>query len=455
MFSDITMSLFVLSFVAILQGGMKPGVVVGAPTPDKHFKNSAFNELRSRQRISKRRIRNDYSKLKSSINYDDHQSMHGCEVDEFWNSTQDACSQCTRCTQNKGKTAKSWTLRGCGLDRDTECGTIGELQKQLSKKQRGNKYKVNTRSIRKKNKHGKKHKLSSDEEEKVVYGYVAPRPPSTDYSATFGHQDKHGNGHRRKQDSHKEIKEKMHNWSQGREEFLKQIHEEDNIGLGTYGNYADDIDSSANYGQINYDYDYEPEEYQEYSDPDQEVSAIREDSSLHQEIARIKNQLDNEPEEDASNIITTAPFHIISNPNNYGQEKINKLPTTTEKYIFAKNWDTTLDGGNSYRNYYYDKPYDTATKQPTGWKESNFNTTTSKVYTAHTLNVPDFIDSGDKDNHINSEYGFVYKDEDITTEMGVFGAVVKQSPKFGDIAETLLEPVDLIGRILHKNNSTT
>ena len=80
--------------------------------------------------------------------------------------------------------------------------------------------------------------------------------------------------------------------------------------------------------------------------------------------------------------------------------------------------------------------------------------TTSKILTAHTLNVPDFIDNDDKEDHINSEYGFVYKDEDITTELGVFGAVVKQPPKFGEIAETLLEPVDLIGRILHKNNST-
>jgi len=455
MFSDIT--LFVLCYVVLLQGSIKPGVVVGAPTPDKYFKNSAFNELRSRQRINKRRIRNDYSKLKSSINYDDHQSMHGCEVDEFWNSTQDACSQCTRCTQNKAKTGKSWTLRGCGLDRDTECGTIKELQEQLNKQsKKHNKYKINTRSIRKKTKHGKNqrsHKLSSDEEEKVVYGYVAPRPPSTDYSATFGHQGKHGNGHRRKPEPHKEIKEKMHNWSQGREEFLKQIHEEDNIGLGTYGNYADDIDNSDNYGQINYDYDYDPEEYQEYSDSDQEVTAIREDSSLHQEIARIKNQLDNEPDEDKSNSITNAPFHIISNSNNYGKE--SKFSTTTEKYTFPKNWDTTLDGGNSYRKYYYEKPYDMTTKQPTGWKGINLNITTSKVYTAHTLNVPDFIDSGDKEDHINSEYGFVYKDDDITTEMGVFGAVVKQPPKFGEIAETLLEPVDLIGRILHKNNSTT
>ena len=133
--SDIVDWMILFSIWVTIQGSLNPSgvVVLGSPTPEKQFKKSAFNELVSRQRISKRRIRNDdYSSLKSSTIYD-RKALHGCDIDEYWNSTKAICITCTRCSQEKTKTGKGWTLRGCGFDRDTECGTIGDLQRQLKK----------------------------------------------------------------------------------------------------------------------------------------------------------------------------------------------------------------------------------------------------------------------------------------------------------------------------------
>ena len=456
--NDNNVWLLFLCFLAMLQCSSKSGVVVGSPNPNKDFKKSAFNELRSRQRINKRRIRNDFSTLKSSTSFDDQKSLHGCDVDEFWNSSVSVCSTCTRCSKDKGKTGKSWTLRGCGHDRDTVCGTIGDFQKQLNKlskkQQGGNRIKISTRGRRRKNKNQygrnhRSHKSISDEEEEEeqeVYGYIAPRPPSPDYTASFGITENQRKGHRRKLSPRHKLKETVNNWSQGRDEFLKQIHEEDNID-SNYGNYENDDENVSNYGEVNYDYDYEPTEYNEdYSEHTQDTSNGKEEPSLHQEIARIKNQLeyDDADKKGTNDIEVTPPFQKLPHHNSY------EISTTTEKYNFQNSWyPSTRD----HSKYYYNNDNDITTSKTT--EEGLDDDHTSNILVGHTLNVPDFIDMGDEDNDamINSEYGYAYNEDDITTEVGVFGAVVKQSPKLGEIAETLLEPVDLIGRILHKNNS--
>ena len=461
--NDNNVWLLFLCFLATLQCSSKSGVVFGSPNPNKHFKKSAFNELRSRQRIDKRRTRNDFSSLRSSSGFEEHTSLHGCDVDEFWNATLSSCSPCTRCSKDKGKTGKSWTLRGCGHDRDAVCGTIVDFQNQMSKlnkKQGGNRIKISTKSRRRKNKsqygrNHRSHKSNLDEEdEQEVYGYVAPRPPSPDYSGSFGIPENQRKGHRRKLSPRHKLKETVKNWSQGRDEFLKQIHEEDNIGVDqNYGNYVDEDDNSSNYGQVNYDYDYEPSDYNDdYVEGNQNSLSKNSESSLHQEIARIKNQLEyddvDEKERNGDNI--TPPFHKMLDDNSY------EVPTTTEKYIFQNTWYPSTRN-NGINKYYYNSDNDLTTIKTTEEKsdQNKEHKATTNILVGHTLNVPDFIDVGDEDNDavINSEYGYAYKEDDITTEVGVFGAVVQKAPKLGEISKTLLEPVDLIGRILHKNNS--
>ena len=126
------------------------------------------------------------------------------------------------------------------------------------------------------------------------------------------------------------------------------------------------------------------------------------------------------------------------------------------KYIFQNTWYPSTRN-NGINKYYYNSDNDLTTIKTTEEKsdQNKEHKATTNILVGHTLNVPDFIDVGDEDNDavINSEYGYVYKEDDITTEVGVFGAVVQKAPKLREISKTLLEPVDLIGRILHKNNS--
>ena len=461
--NDKNVWLLFLWFLATLQCSSKSGVVVGSPNPNNDFKKSAFNELRSRQRINKRRIRNDFSTLKSDQTFE-HKSLHGCDVDEFWNATVSSCSPCTRCSKDKAKTGKSWTLRGCGHDRDTVCGTILDFQNQMSKlnkKQGGNKIKISTRGRRRKNKsqYGRNHRshksISDEEDNQEVYGYIAPRPPSPDYSGSFGTSDNQRKGHRRNMSPRHKLKETVKNWSQGRDEFLKQIHEEDNIGIDpNYGNYEDEDGNSSNYGQVNYDYEYGSSDYSDnYSEPNPDSNDGKDEPSLHQEIARIKNQLDygDNDKKERNDAEVTHPYYKESNHNSY------EVPTTTEKHMFKNTWYPSTRNNDINKYYYKNENNDETTKKTKveEWDQREEHKSTTNILVGHTLNVPDFIDVGDEDNDavINSEYGYNYKEDDITTEVGVFGAVVQKAPKLGEISKTLLEPVDLIGRILHKNNS--
>ena len=469
-FSNITVSLLLLSFMETLQGNNKPAIVAGAANPDKHFKGNAFNELWSRQRLSKRRIRTDLSTLKSRSIHS-RRSMHGCDVDEYWNSTQSTCTPCTRCSHEKAKTGKPWTLRGCGFDRDTECGTILDLRAQLEKlshKQGEGSIKINTNDRRRKQ-YGRKnrsHKSNSNEDDNVVYGFiVTPLPPSREYSNSFDYRGQHRNGHRRKVSAHHKLKETVRNLSQGRDEFLKQIQEEDNMALEPNRNY--DEDDNILVGQINYgeegnvdhydnDYDYEPEDYGEYPKLGYDVPNSKEGSSLHQEIARIKSKLDNDPNDKAPTTRRTISLTRIPNQENYNRGAINRYITTaTEKSVLEGRRYSTINGGKSYTAYPYEQGHDTTTyKTPTVGHSAPQNKTTSQVYNGHTWYVDDFIDGGGNDEGRNSHsYGIVLKDHEATTEMGIFGAVMKQPPKFGEMTDTLLEPVDILGRWLTKNNT--
>ena len=452
------MWIILLTFLSTLQCGIKPsGVVFGAPNPDKHYKKSAFNELLSRQRVKKRRIRNDYSNLHSSPDYDRKALVHGCDIDEYWNATTLLCQQCTRCSHDNIKSGETWTLRGCGFDRDTECGTILDLQKKmnkLSRKQGSNSVRINTKARGRNNKTGRNHrshKSSSDEEENIAYGYIVDHgTPSSDYANSFGNQANENNGQRRKVSLHHKLKEKVRNLSQDRNEFLKQIHEDSQIGLDNNDNYnyADEVVN--NYGQVNYDYDYEPEEYEaDYPIKEDGISLNIQVPSLHQEIAQIKNQLDKNPNEDSPKFGSTTPALNTFNESPYNMVNANKHKPTTERYAFNDDW--TVNAEKSYTKYYHEDVYETTTEEiATQWQEElDKNVITSNIHGGHSLNVPDFIDGGDH----NSEYGDIYKDDGITTENGVFGAVVKQPPKFGEMTDTLLEPVDLLGRWLNKNNS--
>ena len=460
LFSDTVEWMILFSIWVTLQGSLNPSgsVVLGSPSPDKQFKKSAFNELVSRQRISKRRIRNDdYSSLKSSTIYD-RKALHGCDIDEYWNSTKALCITCTRCSQEKTKTGKGWTLRGCGFDRDTECGTIGDLQRQLkklSRKQNGGSVKINIRGRRRKDKHGRNNRSHKSDEENdagEVYGYfVTPSSPSIDYSNKAVGQEQYGKPQRRKVSVHHKLKEKVRNLSQDRDEFLKQINEEGGIDLESYGNYASDDDGLGNYGEVNYDYGYDPDDYDEnyYESPGSKSNA-KGDSSLHQEIALIKNHLENEPV-DYSSSITTISTNILPKWNdNYhhtidDDAKKNQNEVDTDNYTYEENWGSPVE--STVRN---------VLEHEIGGHKGE---TSTNVYYKPTLNVPDFIDSKDTSDADHSNpgkhpnYDLIQKHNDITRESGVFGAVVKQPPMFGEITDTLLEPVDILGRWLNKNNS--
>ena len=453
--SDIVDWMILFSIWVTIQGSLNPSgvVVLGSPSPDKQFKKSAFNELVSRQRISKRRIRNDdYSSLKSSTIYD-RKALHGCDIDEYWNSTKSICITCTRCSQEKTKTGKGWTLRGCGFDRDTECGTIGDLQRQLkklSRKQNGGSVKINIRGRRRKDKHGRNnrsHKSDDENDAGEVYGYfVTPSSPSIDYSNKAVGQEQYGKPQRRKVSVHHKLKEKVRNLSQDRDEFLKQIHEEGGINLDSYGNYASDDDNLDNYGEVNYDYGYDPDDYDEnyYESPGSKSNG-KGDSSLHQEIALIKNHLENEPV-DYSSSMTTPSTNILPKWNDNYHDTINDEEkkilneVNTDNYSYEENWGSPVE--STVRNVL-----------------EHEGETSTNIYYKPTLNVPDFIDSKDTsdDDHSNHgkhpNYNLIQKQKGMTTEIGVFGAVVKQPPMFGEITDTLLEPVDILGRWLNKNNS--
>ena len=79
-----------------------------------------------------------FSTIRLRSGFEDCKCLHGCDVDEFrnlefWNASLFSCIPCTRCSKNKGKIGKSWTLRGCGHDRDTVCGTMEQFHNELSK----------------------------------------------------------------------------------------------------------------------------------------------------------------------------------------------------------------------------------------------------------------------------------------------------------------------------------
>ena len=468
--SNITLFLLLLSFLEILQGGKNPGVIAGAENLDKHFKGDAFNELRSRQRLSKRRIKGDHSTITSSSIHG-RRSLHGCDVTEYWNSTLSVCTPCTRCSNEKAKTGKGWTLRGCGFDRDTECGTILDLKsllENLRNKHSDSQIKINTNNRRRKQ-YGRKnrsHKSSSYEDDNVVYGYVVtPIPASRKYSNALDHRRQQGNGHRRKVSAHHKLKETVRNLSQGRDEFLKQIQEEDKIALKPHGNY--DEDDNILVGQINYgkgedadhynnEYPFGYEDYEEYPKVNyDDVPQSKKGSSLHQEIARIKSKLDNDhfnDEDDSNN-------RVFENYENYDGDQINQyVSTSTKKSTLERHHHPiTVNAGVSYSDYRYTQNHDATThKTFTVWDRSPpQNKTTPQGINGHTWYADDFIDVGENDENgdATSSYGIVLKDHDLTTEMGMFGAILKQPPKFGEMTDTVLEPVDILGRWLNKNNS--
>ena len=112
-----------------------------------------------------------------------------------------------------------------------------------------------------------------------------------------------------------------------------------------------------------------------------------------------------------------------------------------------KNCEARVDTGDSFQSYPQVNNHEATTyKTPPFWEGDNQNKskTVSEWFYGHKLYHDDFIDGGGTGE---------YSNDGTTTETGVFGAVMRQPPKFGEITGNLVDEFDILGRMLNRNST--